>query len=211
MRKYFIPIIFAALISTISLPATEAYATLMDDFVEIEVDGPTSIGPESPVQVTAAVETGFSLCVNPNNGGSSIDIGESSIWVDYGDDGSCVHDPHDIWFTSLDWTNNPNGIIVDAVISNSTLPVPVEITLVGPHEIHVEIDKAGMGFTTNFETVSFHIDIITEHPVAGELLPLDTSALMIAGLSTSAVWMIPTVLGLAGAGVYLVKFRANRD
>jgi len=46
--------------------------------------------------------------------------------------------------------------------------------------------------------------------VAGELLPLDNSALMIAGLTSMSVWMIPTVLGLAGAGVYLVKFRANR-
>jgi len=43
--------------------------------------------------------------------------------------------------------------------------------------------------------------------VAGELLPLDSSALMIAGLTSMSVWMIPTVLGLAGAGVYLVKFR----
>ena len=44
-------------------------------------------------------------------------------------------------------------------------------------------------------------------PVAGELLPLDTSALMIAGLTSSAVWMIPAVAGIAGVGVYLVKFR----
>jgi len=43
--------------------------------------------------------------------------------------------------------------------------------------------------------------------VAGELLPLDNSALMIAGLTSMTVWMIPTVIGLAGAGVYLVKFR----
>jgi len=46
-------------------------------------------------------------------------------------------------------------------------------------------------------------------PVAGELLSVSSSALMIAGLTTSAVWMIPTVAGLAGAGVYLVKFRKN--
>jgi len=43
--------------------------------------------------------------------------------------------------------------------------------------------------------------------VAGELLPLNTSALMIAGLTSMTVWVIPTVLGLAGVGVYLVKFR----
>jgi len=46
-----------------------------------------------------------------------------------------------------------------------------------------------------------------ETRVAGELLPLDSSALMIAGLTSMSVWMIPAVLGLAGVGVYLVKFR----
>ncbi len=47
--------------------------------------------------------------------------------------------------------------------------------------------------------------------VAGEIIPIDSSALMIAGLTSMSVWMIPTVLGLAGVGVYLVKYRANRD
>jgi hypothetical protein len=50
-----------------------------------------------------------------------------------------------------------------------------------------------------------------EPQVAGELLPIMSSALVIAGVSTIAVWMIPTVLGLAGVGVYLVKFRANKE
>jgi len=44
-------------------------------------------------------------------------------------------------------------------------------------------------------------------PVAGELLPLDSTALLLAGIQSMTVWMVPTVLGLAGAGVYLVKFR----
>ncbi len=46
--------------------------------------------------------------------------------------------------------------------------------------------------------------------VAGELLPLDSTALFLAGIQSMTVWMIPTILGLAGAGVYLVKYRANR-
>jgi len=54
------------------------------------------------------------------------------------------------------------------------------------------------------------IDCSQVVPVAGELLSLDNSALMIAGLS-SMIWMVPVVAGLAGAGIYLVKFRANRD
>jgi hypothetical protein len=50
-----------------------------------------------------------------------------------------------------------------------------------------------------------------EKPVAGELLSLDTSALVIAVLTGSAAWMIPAVAGIAGAGIYLVKLRTNRD
>jgi len=45
--------------------------------------------------------------------------------------------------------------------------------------------------------------------VAGELLPLDNTSLFLAGIQSMTVWMIPTVLGLAGAGVYLVKFRKH--
>ena len=50
-----------------------------------------------------------------------------------------------------------------------------------------------------------------ETQVAGELLPLDSTALLIGGLSSMSVFMIPAVAGLAGAGVYLVKFRARDD
>ena len=50
---------------------------------------------------------------------------------------------------------------------------------------------------------------LPEQQVAGELLPIMSSALVIAGVSTIAIWMVPTVLGLAGAGVYLVKFRKH--
>ena len=48
-----------------------------------------------------------------------------------------------------------------------------------------------------------------ETPVAGELLPLDSTSLFLAGIQSMTVWMIPTVLGLAGVGVYLVKFRKH--
>jgi len=45
--------------------------------------------------------------------------------------------------------------------------------------------------------------------VAGELLPLDSTALFLAGIQSMTVWMIPAVAGLAGVGVYLVKFRKH--
>ena len=48
-------------------------------------------------------------------------------------------------------------------------------------------------------------------PVAGEILSLDSSALVVAGLAVNAVWMIPAVAGIAAAGIYLVKFRVNKE
>jgi hypothetical protein len=46
-------------------------------------------------------------------------------------------------------------------------------------------------------------------PVAGELLSLDTSALFVSGISSSAIWMVPTLAGIVGAGVYYVRTRVN--
>jgi hypothetical protein len=47
--------------------------------------------------------------------------------------------------------------------------------------------------------------------VAGELLPLDSTALLIGGLYSMSAFMIPAVAGIAGAAVYLVKYRANKE
>ncbi|MDH3676994.1 MAG: hypothetical protein OEQ12_01685 [Nitrosopumilus sp.] len=47
--------------------------------------------------------------------------------------------------------------------------------------------------------------------VAGKILPLDSTALFLAGIQSMTIWMIPTAVALAGAEAYLVKYRANRD
>ncbi len=47
--------------------------------------------------------------------------------------------------------------------------------------------------------------------VGGEIISLDSTSLLIAGLQTSAIWMIPTLAALAGAGFYLVRFRTNKE
>jgi len=52
---------------------------------------------------------------------------------------------------------------------------------------------------------------IIDSVVGGTLIPLDTTALLLAGAQTSAIWMIPTLAGLAAAGFYLVKFRTNKE
>jgi len=47
--------------------------------------------------------------------------------------------------------------------------------------------------------------------VGGELLPIDSTALILAGLQTSAIWMLPVLAGVAGSafGVLYIKSRRN--
>ncbi len=47
--------------------------------------------------------------------------------------------------------------------------------------------------------------------VGGELLPIDSTALMLAGLQTSAIWMLPVLAGVAGSafGILYIKSRRN--
>ena len=47
--------------------------------------------------------------------------------------------------------------------------------------------------------------------VGGELLSIDSAALLLAGLQSSAIWMVPAMAGIAGAGVYFVRARMNKD
>jgi hypothetical protein len=77
--------------------------------------------------------------------------------------------------------------------------------LVDSHCLPGDIDTIAIidGVNTN------HCTFQNQRIVAGELLPLDSTALLLAGIQSMTVWMVPTVLGLAGAGVYLVKFRAR--
>ncbi len=47
--------------------------------------------------------------------------------------------------------------------------------------------------------------------VGGQSLAIDTTALIIAGASANAVWILPVLAGLAGAGFYLIKFRTTKE
>jgi len=47
--------------------------------------------------------------------------------------------------------------------------------------------------------------------VGGEFLPIDSTALILAGLQTSAIWMLPVLAGVAGSafGILYIKSRRN--
>jgi len=42
-------------------------------------------------------------------------------------------------------------------------------------------------------------------PIGGVIIPIDTTALLLAGVQTNAAWLIPVVLSVAGIGIFLVR------
>ena len=137
MRKYFIPIIFAVLISSVSFPTMDAFAGIFSPGPDCETD----------------LDCGLSDACSQNTCGGGMCIRANFACID--DNDPCT----------------------------------------------VDICDPDLGCNV------FDPTIPGCEQVAGELLPLDSTALFLAGIQSMTIWMIPTVLGLAGAGVYLVKFR----
>ena len=79
----------------------------------------------------------------------------------------------------------------------------------GEHSITMKAIRADVGAGAGFFKVEIH-DANECGVVAGELLPVDNTALFLAGLSSSAVWMIPTLAGIAGAGV-IIRHKLSRN
>jgi len=58
---------------------------------------------------------------------------------------------------------------------------------------------------------AFLNECISKPVVGGEFLPIDSTALVLAGLQTSAIWMLPVLAGVAGSafGILYIKSRRN--
>jgi len=80
-----------------------------------------------------------------------------------------------------------------------TRPAPslLNILSCGDEGSVFQLDYQSRGF---FETVV---------PVGGEILPINSAALLIAGISTSAIWIFPTVGTIVGTSIALYKLRKN--
>ena len=53
-------------------------------------------------------------------------------------------------------------------------------------------------------------DFSTQQPVAGEIIPIDTTALLIAGVSSSPMWALLSLTVVAGIAFTLLRFQVER-
>jgi len=55
-----------------------------------------------------------------------------------------------------------------------------------------------------------YISLFTQSPVAGEILPIITTALLLAGISTNAMWVLPALAVVAGSSFAVLRYQVTR-
>jgi len=64
-------------------------------------------------------------------------------------------------------------------------------------------------FPAQFEELFYKIESEHSPVVGGKLLPIDTTALLLAGAQMNAAWMIPVVLSVLGIGLFVVSRKSE--
>jgi len=151
----------------------------------------------SPSEVDVILAPGASSQVIPKN----IDCNGGPSNVDINTD-DCSDKGIDV---SFDNTGIPNFLWEgDETITNDDNAVPgVVICLV----------SFAVENPFGIVVISQSITVKTLQPplVGGDFLPIDSTVLVLAGLQTSAIWMLPVLAGVAGSafGILYIKSRRN--
>ena len=162
----------------------------------------------------AAYAGGGSCGVTPSNvdvilaPGASSQVIPKSIDCNGGPD-NVVIDTDDCSNKGIDVSFENTGIPVflwkgDETITNDNNAVPGDVICL----VSFDVDTS-LGPTVISQTIT----VTTPEPtvVGGEFSPIDSTALVLAGLQTSAIWMIPVLAGVAGSafGILYIKNRRN--
>ena len=221
MKKYIFPIVFAALIATMGLGnAGQASAVSVTEFYNDKPGWETAVSNTFTLEDfdDGALDPGVSVVstvgVFANNQFEDrISSTQTTTWT--------FDNPISGWGGDFDCTPGGAGTGIAIKLENGAMfDVVTEIPDTCAGEFYgfvsdmpftsvmlTEGTQGGSAETYHFDNMVYSFFII----VAGELLSLDTTALLIGGITSMSVWMIPSVVGIAGAGVYLVKFRSNKE
>ena len=82
--------------------------------------------------------------------------------------------------------------------------------------VYVGFDRGGLAQIKFLEITGdfFSLDDLQHNcsaDVGGEFLSMDTTALFVAGMQSSVMWMIPMLAGAAGVGTLYIRTRMNKD
>ena len=215
MKKYIFSIVLTALIATIGFgTAGEAHAAVVTEFLNDKPGFESAANAlvledfnDGVLDAEVSVVSGNGF-INVNFWDDLLTSTASTTWS--------FDPPINAWGGVFDCTPAGPGSGIDLELVDGTMfSVPNGIPGSCSGQFYGVVSdmafKSVVLTTSGQETYDMDDMVYSFVLIAGELLSLDTSALMIAGLTSGAVWMIPAVAGLAGVGVYLIKFRANKN
>ena len=80
---------------------------------------------------------------------------------------------------------------------------------------HAEVGATITSTDCNGNTLTWNLisetEIVLVVPVGGEFLSIDSTSLVLAGLQSSAIWMLPALAGIAGVGAYYIRTRMSKE
>ena len=115
-------------------------------------------------------------------------------------------------------TVTPNGVIAQDQVLTRTFATLAQSDgtgdlTIGFNEVfREEVGGPVFGFGSaqfgiRVEQISLDFDDSIDKEVGGEILSIDSTVLMLAGIQSSAIWMLPVLAGAAGAGFAAFKLR----
>lgn len=93
--------------------------------------------------------------------------------------------------------NDPFTLFSHDFVIDSTTDVKISFEGTGSDNIGMLLDDVKLSCTT-------------DKVVGGSFLAIDNVALFLGTIQAGMIWMIPTLAGLAGGSIYLIKFRTNK-
>jgi len=198
-----------------------AHASLIGDEVSFNVEASDLNGFDPPTAVVVDdpdnPEFSYSQCED-FRGGTTVDVGDSSVWFEWGTETFCIFDSSQVWLEDLDWVDKDGKIVGVTGAENCELSEVFEDVIITfeDHAIHFEFAE----FAIQGGMIECHFDIETEHEedpqprppvVGGGFLPIDSTALLLAGAQSSAVWIFTAlaVIGSVAFGALYLTTKRN--
>ena len=105
------------------------------------------------------------------------------------------------------FSTNPGDPLIQLGPNNRSFDVTLLLQSLEGQNIRLKITQQDnlLNFNVNIDDISL---IIETGPVGGELLPIDSTALILAG-AQSFSWMIPVVLSALGIGLFVVSRKSE--
>lgn len=108
---------------------------------------------------------------------------------------------------------SPPGLYHDALTTDQQDFVLGDLAVPGYQTVSFGLSLGAPGEVCVFvvHTNKATLEDLIKVVVGGQLLSIDSAALLLAGLQSSAIWMVPAMAGIAGAGVYFVRAKMNKN